>query len=204
MTEPITSARSTRFAIERRDCGAKLTFILGAGTTVHVDFGHEEIHACEDRQLTITRIRREPKARPRGDHLPGVLCIPCLGPIRRRQEKITRFNYEHTIDAGQEIQECPAEPRPRPLEDVREPSVEGPEMPALVTAVATQNLSQIRDRLIAVAAAYGNSSPVLTSKCTMVCAMWAGIICSQGTSTDDAASIASCMLHDALTVPTTA
>ncbi|MEV0869312.1 hypothetical protein AB0I24_15395 [Brachybacterium paraconglomeratum] len=77
-------------------------------------------------------------------------------------------------------------------------------MPALVTAIATQNLPQIRDRLIAVAAAQSTGSQGLTSSCMLVCAMWAGIICSQGASTVDAASIASCMLHDALTIPVAA
>lgn len=78
-------------------------------------------------------------------------------------------------------------------------------MPALVSAVAAQDLSQVRDRLVvAAAAAHGTSSPGLTSRCTLVCAMWAGIIYSLGTSTDDAASIASCMLHDTLTILATA
>ncbi|WP_341855726.1 hypothetical protein [Brachybacterium sp. GPGPB12] len=77
-------------------------------------------------------------------------------------------------------------------------------MPALVTAIATQNLPQIRDRLVAVAVAHSAGSQGLTSSRMLVCAMWAGVICSQGASTDDAASIASCMLHDALTIPVAA
>lgn len=71
-------------------------------------------------------------------------------------------------------------------------------MPALIDAIAAQNLRAALGHLIATCLADPGASPASVGpRCTLVCALWAGVIASESDPLATAESIATCMLRDA-------
>lgn len=69
----------------------------------------------------------------------------------------------------------------------------------LVQALVTKDLLAVRDSLATTTASRhpGHVGTVLPS-CTLVCAMWSAVIATCPNLSDDAPSIATCMLTDSL------